>query len=140
VSSCGSSTRPTIGPTLRTKKEITRDGLSCNALIGKSVDSKFSRPDDLCCEDLAQRRGYFAELLKERIGIAEFPGEVAFRRGAHYMKDFLRIANRQGAPQRRVEERKYRSVCSNAERESQDSNRGKAGILAQLTQRVANIL
>src|SRR5262249_4144272 len=59
---------------------------------------------------------------------------------AHYMKDFLRIANRQGAPQRRVEERKYRRVGSDAERESQHRNRGKAGILAQLPQRVAKIL
>src|SRR5262249_54028293 len=74
------------------------------------------------------------------IGIAKFTSEIAFRRGAHYMKDFLRIANRQGAPQRRVEERKYRCVGSDAERENQHSNCGKAGILAQLPQRVAKIL
>jgi len=39
------------------------------------------------------------------------------------MKDFPRIANLQGGPQRRVEERKYRSVCSDAERESKAQRR-----------------
>jgi len=39
-----------------------------------------------------------------------------------------------------MEERKYRSVGSDAERESQDGNRGKAGILAPLPQSEAKIL
>src|ERR1700747_1793778 len=56
------------------------------------------------------------------------------------MEDFLRIANRQRGPQRRVEERKYRSVGSDAERESQDGNGGEAGRFAQDAQTVAQIL
>src|SRR5215472_5100610 len=55
------------------------------------------------------------------------------------MKDFLRIANRQGAPQRRVEERKYRSVGSDAERKRQNSDRCEARRLAQHAETKAQI-
>src|SRR5207248_11613412 len=47
------------------------------------------------------------------------------------MKNLFRIADWQRCPQRRVEERKYRSVGSDAERESLDGHGGKAGRLAQ---------
>src|SRR5205814_849557 len=110
------------------------------ALIRNSIESKFGCPNTLRGEDFAPRRGYSAELLKERIGIAKFACEVAYRRGAHDMKDFFGIADRQRRPQRRVEERKYRSVGSDAERESQDSNGGKAGRLAQHSGGEAKVL
>src|SRR5215472_10280847 len=56
------------------------------------------------------------------------------------MKDFLRIANRQAAPQRRVEERKYPRVGADAEGESQDCNAREARRFAQHAQTEAQIL
>src|SRR5207245_10740136 len=56
------------------------------------------------------------------------------------MKNLFRIADWQGCPQRRVEDRKYRSVGSDAERESQDGNCGKAGKLAEHADGEAQIL
>src|SRR5436309_14711490 len=56
------------------------------------------------------------------------------------MKNLFRIADWQGCPQRRVEERKYRSVGSDAERESQDGNGGRAGRLAQQSGCEAKVL
>ena len=56
------------------------------------------------------------------------------------MKDFLRIVDRQRRPQRHVEERKYRSVGTDAESKRQDSDRREAGRFAQHAQTNVQIL
>src|ERR671923_98870 len=56
------------------------------------------------------------------------------------MKEFFRILDRQGGPQRRAKERKYCSVRADAEGEGEDGGRRKAGGFAQHAEAVTQIL
>src|SRR2546430_14845955 len=90
---------------MQDRKEVGRNSLSDYPFCRYGVKAEFPRANSLCGEHLAPRCGYFAELLKQRIGITEFAREVASGRRPHEMENFLWVLDR------RSEERRVGKEC-----------------------------